>query len=102
MHPKHLWLVLVEAFFRFHFVFLDEDCQVMQKPKLQIVFVVDYVLGRQDSDWIKNQNLTASYLIDFVKENFDAEFAVTGFVDYPDTATPKAITDPLVEHSYIK
>lgn len=94
MWTKYLWLILVGIFFHCHWTFSDEDCQVIQKPKLQVVFVVDYVLTRFNNTWLKAQNATAYYLIDFIKQNFKAEFALTGFADYPDTAGPRGITNP--------
>lgn len=94
MWTKCLWLILVGTFFHYHWVFTDDDCQVTEKPKLQVVFVVDYVMKRGGHLYFKVQNDTAFYLIDFIKENFKAEFAVTGFADYPDTAGPRKVDNP--------
>lgn len=69
-------------------VFLDDSCQVGEKPKLQIVLVIPYSLNRKNN-WIKILTETARYLMDYITEEFrDTEFGLTGFVDYPDNAKP--------------
>lgn len=103
MSTNWFWLLLAGLFLNFRIIFSDEDCHLMHKPKLQIIFVVDQVLKAHSEALVVTQNLTASYLIDFFKQNnYHAEYAVAGYVDYPDTANPRAITKSLVQHKAIK
>lgn len=76
-------------FYNFRLIASDESCQLTEKPKLQVVFVVSFTLNRETA-WGRWQFWSAGNITNAIKAQFpDAQFAVAGFVDYPDSATPR-------------
>lgn len=92
MCTKLFWLAFIGIFLKLHLSFSDEDCQVPQRPKLQIIFVIDQVMKLKFDRYAQLHTSSAGHLFDLLKQNnFDVEYAVAGFVDYPDTAGPRGI-----------
>lgn len=100
--PKMVKKLIVVLIFvivlKLGFVFSDESCQLTEKPRLQIVFVVAYSQNRQNN-YVRFQSETARLLMKSIHIDFpDTEFSVVGFLDYPDNANPRknarSILDP--------
>lgn len=74
----------------FQIVFSDESCQLMEKPRLQVVFVAAYSLNRNTPDgWMRFQVETVRNIIDELNPIFpETEYSVVGFVDYDDETNP--------------
>lgn len=98
MGKVSVFTLLVVALFNLNLVFSDESCQLLEKPKLQIVFIVSYSLDRDSPrGWMRYQRETIIAITDALqKDGFNAEYSVAGFVDYDDQTNPRArqIKDP--------